>query len=382
MAKAKQRDKISTHKHKETPVDARVTATEVGDDIIEQAVEPIRMCSQPHVTLPVLPQSVGPDRAYAIYQNHKKWVTVTVLHYYFLDDPGGDWKWEESQRQAVRDAFGTWKKVGIGLSFVETNDVTEAEIKIGCCWSDGSWSFVGTDCIRYNDRGRTMNFGWDLRTPWGSATALHEIGHALGLEHEHQNPNAGIIWNEPEVLKAFSGPPNNWSEDTIRTNILNKIHSADLRGSKWQPDSLMEYPFARGLIIAPKPYDETGVEENYRISEGDKVIIRTAYPPAKMREIEVMQMEKLPNIIGAQATFEFKPKATRKYTIQTLGASDTRVVVFEERDNEPRHHDAADDSGVEENLKIVTKLVQGRNYIISTRTNFVSSPDGAGLLIT
>ena len=26
-----------------------------------------------------------------------------------------------------------------------------------------------------------MNFGWDLTTPYGRVTALHEIGHPLGF---------------------------------------------------------------------------------------------------------------------------------------------------------------------------------------------------------
>ena len=50
---------------------------------------------------------------------------------------------------------------------------------------------------------RTMNFGWDLTTSYGHDTALHEIGHTLGFPHEHQNPTAGIVWNEPAVLAAW-----------------------------------------------------------------------------------------------------------------------------------------------------------------------------------
>lgn len=48
-----------------------------------------------------------------------------------------------------------------------------------------------------------MNFGWPLDTPYGRDTAMHEIGHALGLEHEHQNPFAGITWDIDAVRRYF-----------------------------------------------------------------------------------------------------------------------------------------------------------------------------------
>ena len=74
-------------------------------------------------------------------------------------------------------------------------------------------TYVGTDILKYHDLGRTMNFGWDLATAWGRATALHEIGHTLGLPHEHQNPRAAIVWNEARVYEHFSGEPNCWDRE-------------------------------------------------------------------------------------------------------------------------------------------------------------------------
>lgn len=34
-------------------------------------------------------------------------------------------------------------------------------------------------------------------------TILHEIGHAIGLQHEHQNPFGGIKWNLDQVKKYY-----------------------------------------------------------------------------------------------------------------------------------------------------------------------------------
>jgi hypothetical protein len=58
------------------------------------------------------------------------------------------------------------------------------------------------------------------------------------------------------------------------------------------------------------------------------------------------------------------------------------VVIFEVRDDAPRHFVSDDDSGAEANAMIKTKMVKGRTYVIRVRVNFVSSPDGVGLLIS
>jgi hypothetical protein len=230
----------------------------------------VLLCAQPAPVPIVLPNGLSPTRESAIRIGAKKWVNGTILHYHFLDrSTAPNWTWTETQKDVVRWAFGIWKQLGIGLSFVEVGDVTEAEIRIGCLRDNRSWSYVGTDNLTNRDLGRTMNFGWDLTTTWGKATAIHEIGHAIGLSHEHQNPKAGIVWNEQQVYEYFSGQPNNWDHSTIYNNILRKLDVSEVEGSNWNPRSIMEYPFRPGLIISPKPYDTKGIGENTTLSQAD-----------------------------------------------------------------------------------------------------------------
>lgn len=338
------------------------------------------LCTQPREIPVVLPPDLAPLRERAIRLFGKKWVSGTILHYHFLEHPG--WTWSANQKDAVRKAFDRWKSLGIGLFFMETADVSEAEIRIGFDQSDGSWSYVGTDILEYEDHGRTMNFGWDLTDDWGGATALHEIGHALGLEHEHQSPNAGLVWDEEAVYAAFSRPPNSWSRDQIFHNIINKLAVSGTQGSAWDARSIMEYPFDPGLIRSPHPYDVKGIPPNYGLSPDDVVWVKRFYPPSSAPSpIAAMQMVRLDAGPGDQADFVFEPQATRNYAIQLLGESDCKVILFEERDGGPRHLAGQDDSGSDSNARIEIKLVKGRRYLIRVRVHYINSPDGAGLVI-
>lgn len=342
------------------------------------------LCAQP-LPLPVLlPDDLLPARVSAIRLGAKKWVNGTVLHFHFLDRTGTPaWRWAEAQKQVVRDAFAVWKGLGLGLSFVEVADPSEAEIRMGCLQGDGSWSAVGTDTLRHSNLGRSMNFGWDLTTLWGRATALHEIGHALGLSHEHQNPRAGIVWNEPKVYERFSAPPNSWDRTKIHHNIIRKLDLSEVQGSDWDPASIMEYPFPPGLIVSPQPYDVAGVGQNMVLSAQDKEWAKRWYPPiVPPAPIRLMQVERLDSAPGRQSDFSFAPDATRKYRIQTVGEGDCLLVVFEVRGGEPRHMIAQDDSGIDENLSFRVKLVKGRKYILRVRVNFTNEGEGVGLLVS
>ena len=130
-------------------------------------------------------------------QRHRS--SILFFQYYIFDrrtdGPRGRWVGPKRQRDVVRKAFKAWKNLGIGLEFKEVANREDAEIRIGFDQRDGSWSYVGRDVIDVagDPDEPTMNFGWDLATPYGWDTALHEIGHTLGFPHEHQNPNAGIV---------------------------------------------------------------------------------------------------------------------------------------------------------------------------------------------
>ncbi|GII04138.1 M12 family metallopeptidase [Planobispora takensis] len=324
-------------------------------------------CSQPvRPEIPLSPD-LSFERQRAILLNRTKWVNGTVLHYFFFAD--GDWSADRRQSDRVRQAFGTWKELGIGLEFKEVDSASEAEIRIGFAQDDGSWSYVGRDVLDIGIQERTMNFGWDLTDEYGMATALHEIGHTLGFAHEHQNPFAGIVWDEEAVYRYLGGPPNNWPRQTTFHNVLRKLSPQEVSGSTWDPDSIMEYGFPADLILQPEEY-RAGIRPSLRLSALDREYVLRWYPPLeddKARQLSPFQSAPLSLRSGEQENFEIRPEETRRYRLGAFGDSDTVLVVFEDVDGELRYLAGDDDSGQDRNSTLEFNLRKGHRYVARIR---------------
>lgn len=335
----------------------------------------IRYCAQP-VTVPrALPAGLDPRRTRAIIRGRTKWLNGTVLHYYFFDsgidgcDPA--WTVPQNQREVVRHAFAGWKELGLGLEFREVSAVSEAEVRIGFDTTDGSWSYVGKDILDQPRTDRTMNFGWDLTTDdYGKTTALHEIGHTLGMPHEHQNPFAGIVWNEDAVYADLGGPPNNWDRQTTFNNILRKISPSEVVGSTWDPDSIMEYAFGAGLIVSPAAYTG-GVNPPGTLSPQDRQYMLSWYPGSAVAHTlpPLAPFVTVPTQLaaGQQVDFTLAVPGTRSYSIATFGESDTILGLFERVNGNLRFVAGDDDAGEDRNALIRHRLFLGREYVVRLR---------------
>ncbi len=340
-------------------------------------------CSLPVIPDRHLDSNIDPNRELLIRYIEKKWVNHTVLHYHFLTTPKS-WSGSDIQKQVVRESFKQWKNLGIGLAFNEVSNSAEAEIRIGF-QPGSSWSYVGRDAVDLvpdiNDR--TMNFGWDLTTTYGRDTALHEIGHALGFPHEHQNPNAGIVWNEETVYSYFNGSPNFWDRDKTYYNIIRKILPAAVAGSQWDKDSIMHYQFEAGLIITPKRYQSQPLIPTDGLSNIEIKEVRKFYPKKtkkKVQELKPYLSELVQIYPGEQIDFLIQPEVSRKYVIQTFGNIDTVMILFENINGEPVYIAGDDDSGTNFNSMIENRLLYGRTYHLRLRL-YYSEKSGHGAIM-
>lgn len=328
---------------------------------------PKRFCSIPPEREREFDPEVHPGRVSLILRSSNKWVNGTVLRYAFFSSPSR-WRGTSQHKNLVRQAFKNWKNLGIGLDFKEVTSLEDAEVRIGFQSGDGHWSYLGRGVLSHGSSERTMNL--DRSDSWGIDTAMHEIGHTLGFPHEHQNPNAGIEWDEEKVYSELAKPPNRWSRQRTFHNIIRKIDPDDVQGSTWDPNSVMHYPFEAGLILKPTKYRTQPLVPAGGLSARDKKWVKTFYPPLAPKDhktLEPFRSVRLSLSPAQQANFVIRPSVTRNYSIRTFGVSDTVMVLFERVDGQLRFQAADDDSGLATNASLNERLRSGREYVLRLR---------------
>ncbi len=261
---------------------------------------------------------IHPERAEAISRNRKRWVKKSEITY-----------WMDSYVDAplVSKAFAEWNKHADSLQIVQTANQEDAKIRVTFDHNDGSWSYVGTDCLQVDTTQATMNFGWPLKYDYD--TALHEVGHGLAFEHEHQNPNSGIDWNVPALNRWLSRSPNFWPPATVYRQIVAKSVGD---GTRHDVDSIMHYGFPGGVIFKPEIYQTRPLIPKPGLSALDKETAKLWYGKTKETEYpeSVGETDGEPiTIVGNRETVKWVNLDRGDYTITINGLDYIVLVVFQ-----------------------------------------------------
>ncbi len=98
-----------------------------------------------------------------------------------------------------------------------------------------SWSAVGVDAELVDKSEPTMVLGFVKgRSDYNEHIAIHEFGHALGMEHEHQR---SIFWS---VAKKFIDVDKMKKDKRINGEYWESLQRGD-GSDKYDPDSVMHY---------------------------------------------------------------------------------------------------------------------------------------------
>ena len=214
-----------------------------------------------------------------------EWTLYANLKFDFGVDPatGNYRRWRQSDTNFAAD---------IRVSFDQT----------------GYYSLVGNDSINRTiakPGEESLNLqGFDQQRPddW-KAVALHEFGHAIGFEHEHQSPLAPCDFRfdddlgyvpttdsfgqfipdarnrRPGLYTLLGGPPNNWPREVVDFNLKHlPAQSSAYEVGPFDKDSIMKYFFPDWEFVSGSNSACYTGSENLVLSNGDKQGAAKVYP--------------------------------------------------------------------------------------------------------
>ena len=168
------------------------------------------------------------------------------------------------------------------------NLATASDIRVSFRGS-GYWSYVGTQALSIDPHKQTVNLeGLDKAnfTDNDDGVIIHEFGHAVGFEHEHQSPAGGCTAEfDWDYLYTALG----WSKEKVDRNmkVLDVSINIDMLITDFDPTSSMLYSlepaafkdFKTAKCFIPQP--------NNKISKVDREAMQTIYPATTGTEAPV-----------------------------------------------------------------------------------------------
>ncbi len=157
--------------------------------------------------------------------------------------------------------------------------------------ADGNWSYIGTDSLYFTQPVQqappapaaatpSMNLGDCTvamlvgNNPHFVSTALHEFGHALGLQHETQSTDKGGIQVDMKKANKYYFEKYGFTPEMVKVNIGALDYPKQLRVTPFDKLSIMTYYIPIRLQAGAK---RNPVLQNFVLSAGDLANMRKLY---------------------------------------------------------------------------------------------------------
>jgi hypothetical protein len=100
---------------------------------------------------------------------------------------------------------------------------------------------------------------------------IHEFGHALGLQHEHQHPDANIPWDRDKTYQVFAAQ--GFSRDKVNAHVFPLARETSLTYAPYDRHSVMHYEISNECTVG-----DWEQPRNRQLSPGDIAFARQTYP--------------------------------------------------------------------------------------------------------
>jgi hypothetical protein len=197
-------------------------------------------------------------------------------------------------RRTIAEIAREWTKFGnVNLDFGQTTpdadprvhqgpDSYEIHVSFlpGQDSDDACWSLLGTEAKQVGAGEATMGFPkFDYAPkpmPYLKYYVLHEFGHALGLNHEHQKHRTGCRLDLQKVVRSF---PDGINVDLLRKQYIELNHYDQVVPGiqiEFDPKSVMNYVLPADWFDARDGTD-CGVGWNFELCDGDRQAVELLY---------------------------------------------------------------------------------------------------------
>jgi len=214
------------------------------------------------------PETLGDNLVSGVGEKNSLWNVGQTLRVEFLDG-------STLLRQKVIQYATIWEQyANIKFDFVQSGS---SDIRISFAIKGIFQSQVGTDAKGTPSNRPTMYLGFSENAPESefSRLILHEFGHAIGLQHEHQHPENNIQWNKPVVYQWFLDRLG-WSREVVDFNLFQAKPKNTVYYCAYNPSSIMHY-----FILQEFTLNNFEVGDNTTLSTEDKNFIQKLYPTSE-----------------------------------------------------------------------------------------------------